>query len=81
MFPPWAFATYRAASASAIRSSATDDGTGQALQPPVEALINDRAMQQIEATGLIAMLGRRNANAVRCAGLTAVATQSTSLIR
>ena len=58
-----------------------DDGTGQALQPPVEALINDRAMQQIEASGLIAMLGRRNANAVRCAGLTAVATQSTSLIR
>jgi type VI secretion system protein ImpC len=58
-----------------------DDGTGQALQPPVEALINDRAMQKIEASGLIAMLGRRNANAVRCAGLTAVATQSTSLIR
>ncbi len=57
-----------------------DDGTGQALQPPVEALISERAMQQIQASGLIPMLGKRNANSVRCADLTAVASQTISFL-
>ena len=57
-----------------------DDGTGQALQPPVEALISERAMLQIQASGLIPMLGKRNANSVRCADLTAVASQTVSFL-
>jgi type VI secretion system protein ImpC len=57
-----------------------DDGTGQALQPPVEALISERAMQQIQASGLIPMLGKRNANSVRCADLTAVSSQTISFL-
>ncbi len=57
-----------------------DDGTGQALQPPVEALISERAMQQIQASGLIPMLGKRNSNSVRCADLTAVALPTTSFL-
>ena len=57
-----------------------DDGTGQALQPPVEALISERAMQQIQASGLIPMLGKRNTNSVRCADLTAVAEQTISFL-
>jgi len=57
-----------------------DDGTGQALQPPVEALISERAMQQIQASGLIPMLGKRNANSVRCADLTAVSSKTISFL-
>ncbi len=57
-----------------------DDGTGQALQPPVEALINERAMTQIQAAGLIPMLGRRDSNSVRCADLTAVASKTISFL-
>ena len=52
-----------------------DDGTGQALQPPVETLVGERAQQQIQASGLIAMLGHRNGNAVRCPDLSAVSSQ------
>lgn len=58
-----------------------DDGTGQALQPPVEALISERAMLEIQAAGLIPMLGKRNANSVHCADLTAVSKQASSLLR
>lgn len=57
-----------------------DDGTGQALQPPVEALIGERAMNQIQAAGLVPMLGRRDGNAVRCADLTAVSSTVTRFI-
>ncbi len=57
-----------------------DDGTGQALQPPVEALISERAMTQIQAAGLIPMLGRRDSNSVRCADLTAVASKTISFL-
>lgn len=57
-----------------------DDGTGQALQPPVDALISERATQQIQDSGLIPMLGKRNANSVRCADLTAVAIQTVSFL-
>jgi len=58
-----------------------DDGTGQALQPPVEALISERAMLEIQAAGLIPMLGKRSANSVHCADLTAVSKQPGSLLR
>lgn len=51
-----------------------DDGTGQALQPPVEALISERAMNQVQSAGLIPMLGRRDANSVRCVDLTSVSS-------
>jgi type VI secretion system protein ImpC len=57
-----------------------DDGTGQALQPPVEALISERAMNEIQSAGLIPMLGRRDANSVRCADLTAVASKTISFL-
>lgn len=57
-----------------------DDGTGQALQPPVEALISERAMNQIQNAGLIPMLGRRDGNSVRCADLTAVSSNLTRFI-
>ena len=57
-----------------------NDGTGQALQPPVEALISERAMSQIQAAGLIPMLGRRDANSVRCADLTAVSSNTISFL-
>jgi type VI secretion system protein ImpC len=58
-----------------------DDGTGQALQPPVEALMSERAMNQIQSAGLIPMLGKRGANSVHCAGLDAIALQATRLTR
>lgn len=58
-----------------------DDGTGQALQPPVETLVSDRALQQIQAAGLIAMLGHRNGNTVRCPDLNAVSSQPVSFLR
>ena len=58
-----------------------DDGTGQALQPPVESLVSDRALQQIQASGLIAMLGHRNGNTVRCPDLSAVSSQPVSFLR
>ena len=57
-----------------------DDGTGQALQPPVEALISERAMSQVQSAGLIPILGRRDANSVRCADLTAVSSTTTRFI-
>jgi len=57
-----------------------DDGSGQALQPPVETLVSDRALQKIQACGLIAMLGHRNGTAVRCPDLTAVSSQPVSLL-
>ena len=57
-----------------------DDGTGQALQPPVETLVSERALQQIQASGLIAMLGHRNGNAVRCSDLIAVSSQPVSFL-
>lgn len=57
-----------------------DDGTGQALQPPVEALIGERAMNQIQSAGLIAMLGRRDGDSVRCADLTAVSSTVTRFV-
>lgn len=57
-----------------------DDGSGQALQPPVEALIGERAMNAIQTGGLIPMLGRRDSTAVRCADLTAVSTKVTRFI-
>jgi type VI secretion system protein ImpC len=57
-----------------------DDGTGQALQPPVEALIGERAMTQLLSGGLIPMLGRRDGNSVRCADLTAVSSKLTRFI-
>ena len=58
-----------------------DDGTGQALQPPAEALISERAMNAIQSAGLIPMLGRRDSNSVRCADLTAVSSTVTRFIR
>jgi type VI secretion system protein ImpC len=57
-----------------------DDGTGQALQPPVEALISERAMNEIQSAGLIPMLGRRDSNSVRCPDLTAVSSKLTRFI-
>ncbi len=57
-----------------------DDGTGQSLQPPVEALISERAMNQVQNAGLIPMLGRRDSNSVRCADLTAVSSKLTRFI-
>jgi type VI secretion system protein ImpC len=57
-----------------------NNGTGQALQPPVEALISERAMTQIQAAGLIPILGRRDSNSVRCTDLTAVASTTTSFL-
>ena len=42
-----------------------DDGTGQALQPPVEALLTERAIHRIQASGLIAVVGRRGGNSIR----------------
>ena len=58
-----------------------DDGSGQALQPPVEALMGERAVNQIQSAGLIPMLGKRGANSVHCAGLDAIALQATRLVR
>ncbi len=58
-----------------------DDGTGQALQAPAEVLISERATQQIQAAGLIPMIGKRNGNSVRCADLTAVSSTTVSLLR
>jgi len=57
-----------------------DDGTGQALQPPVEALISERAMNQIQSAGLIPMLGKRDANSVRCVDLSAVSSTTTRFV-
>jgi len=57
-----------------------DDGTGQALQPPVEALISERAMNEIQSAGLIPMLGRRDSNSVRCPDVTAVSSKVTRFI-
>ena len=57
-----------------------NDGTGQALQPPVEVLISERAMTQIQAAGLIPMLGRRDSNSVRCTDLTALASKTISFL-
>jgi len=57
-----------------------DDRTGQALQPPVEALISERAMNGIQSAGLIPMLGRRDGNSVRCPDLTAVSSKLTRFI-
>lgn len=58
-----------------------DDGSGQALQAPAEALISERATQQIQAAGLIPMIGKRNGNSVRCAALTTVSSTAVSLLR
>lgn len=58
-----------------------DDGSGQALQAPVEVLIGERATQQIQAAGLIPMIGKRNGNSVRCADLAAVSITTASLLR
>lgn len=52
-----------------------DDGTGQALMPPVEALLTERAIHRMQASGLIAMVAHRNANAVRCPCLTTISMQ------
>ena len=57
-----------------------NDGTGQALQPPVAALISERAMTQIQAAGLIPMLGKRDSNSLRCTDLTAVASKTISFL-
>jgi type VI secretion system protein ImpC len=57
-----------------------NDGTGQALQPPIEALISERAMTQIQAAGLIPILGRRDGNSVRCTDLTAIASTTISFL-
>jgi hypothetical protein len=37
-------------------------------------------MTQIQAAGLIPMLGRRDSNSVRCADLTAVASKTISFL-
>jgi predicted component of type VI protein secretion system len=58
-----------------------DDGSGQALQAPAEVLISERATQQIQAAGLIPMIGKRNGNSVRCADLTAISSTTVSLLR
>jgi predicted component of type VI protein secretion system len=57
-----------------------DDGTGQALQPPVEALLTERAINQMQASGLIAMVAHRGGNAIRCPYLTTISMEGTNLL-
>jgi type VI secretion system protein ImpC len=57
-----------------------DDGTGQALQPPVEALLTERATHQMQASGLVAMVAHRGGNAIRCPYLTTVSMEGIDLL-
>ena len=57
-----------------------DDGTGQALQPPVEALLTERAIHQMQASGLVAMVAHRGGNAIRCPYLTTISVEGIDLL-
>ncbi|MGH6914113.1 MAG: type VI secretion system contractile sheath domain-containing protein, partial [Geminicoccales bacterium] len=62
----WLLAQARAGEGNATReldempTVLYDDGTGQALKPPVEALLTERAINRMQASGLIAMTAHRN---------------------
>jgi type VI secretion system protein ImpC len=57
-----------------------DDGTGQALQPPVEVLLTERSIHQMQASGLIAMVAHRGGNAIRCPYLTTISMGGIDLL-
>ena len=50
-----------------------DDGTGQAMQPPAEAIINESALGKLTECGIAAIIGARNQDSVRLSSLGAIA--------
>ncbi len=50
-----------------------DDGTGQAMMPPVEALFTESGIEAMTKAGLIALVGARNRDFARAASLEPIA--------
>ena len=53
-----------------------DDGTGQAMMPPVEALFPESAIEALSKAGLIALVGARNRDFVRAASLAPISADA-----